>query len=149
MYSLLPRSLSIIYLKKLTNTRLRMITESIFAQSGKRSDGCSKQLERFWSEEGAHMLRRAVKDDNWEEVRQNFPTLEKDLLSKLPSNSFATWGNEFIRVLKRIFYPNRTPCGFFWAGRKWQSCVIERVNQDLTAGIPQNIFISSSPEVWK
>ena len=111
----------------------------------KDPDGCSKQLERFWSEEGAHMLRRAVKDDNWEEVRQNFPTLEKDLLSKLPSNSFATWGNEFIRVLKRIFYPTGLHVVFLGPDGSGKSCVIERVNQDLTPAFRKTFLFHLRP----
>jgi len=97
----------------------------------KAPDECNKEIERFWPDNCSDLLRRATREGDWEEVRQNLPTLKKSLFSKLPVSSFGTRGREFFRVLKRILHPTGLHVAFLGPDGSGKSSVINRVIPDL------------------
>lgn len=97
----------------------------------KAPDECNKEIERFWPDDYLNLLRRAAREGDWEEARQNLPALEKSLLSKLPASSLGIKGKEFKRILKRILHPTGLHVAFLGPDGSGKSSVIDRVISDL------------------
>ena len=111
----------------------------------KAPDECHKEIERFWPDDYSKLLRRAAIEDDWKEVRQNFPALEKSLLANLPASSLGTRGRELIRVIKRIMHPTGLHVVLLGPDGCGKTSVIDRVIPDLTPAFRQTFSFHLRP----
>ncbi len=111
----------------------------------KAPDECNKEIERFWPNGNAKVLRQAARDGQWDEVRENLPALKKCLHSTLPSNSIKSWAAEFVRLIRRVLHPTGLHVVFLGPDGSGKTSVIDRGIQELAPAFRKTVYSHLRP----
>ncbi len=94
-------------------------------------DECNKEIDRFWLNDDAKLIRKAAQEGNWKKVKEKLPELKKSLQSKLPPRKFMSRGREIARLIKRLRFPTGLHIAFLGPDGSGKSSVIHKIILDL------------------
>jgi thymidylate kinase len=111
----------------------------------KASEESNKEIDRFWSNDNAKLLRQAAGDGDWRKVRKILPTLKKSLYSEFPANFLGSWAKETIRKIERVLLPTGLHVAFLGPDGSGKSSIIDRVTPDLAPAFRKTAYFHLRP----
>jgi thymidylate kinase len=118
------------------------------------SDGCRKQIERFWGAESAAILAAAPDTGNWSEVRRDLGRMRGELLRRAtvrqPLRVTGRWLGRNLRRLRRYVHPaGGVGVIFLGPDGAGKSTLIEEVRRQLAGAFSTSTVLQFPPALLR